>query len=80
MSQLSGGDKTSADASLKAILADATLPKGARAEAAYHLGALAAESGNNAEVSRLIAEIGKIDPTGVWAQRAAGLLAGKSQL
>jgi tetratricopeptide (TPR) repeat protein len=75
MSQLFSGDKTAAEAALKAIGADTNLPKGVRAEATYHLGSLAREAGNQTEVDRLVAEIGKIDPTGVWSQRATGLVA-----
>lgn len=80
MSQLNVGDKTAAETSFKAVGADTALPKGVRAEATYHLASLALEAGNAAEVSRLVAEIGKIDPTGVWAQRATTLLAGKPAL
>lgn len=80
MSQLGTGDKAAAEAALKAVSADAALPKGLRAEAAYHLAALAFEAGNAAEVSRLAAEIGKIDPAGVWSQRATALVAGRPGL
>jgi len=80
MSQLNAGDQAAADSALKAILADASLPNGPRVEAAYHLATLASEADNTTEVGRLVAELNKIDATSVWAQRAAGLLAGKSQL
>ncbi len=80
ISQLNAGDKAAAEATLKAIGADTALSKGNRAEATYHLASLALEAGNTAEVSRLAAEIGKIDPTSVWAQRATALMAGKASL
>ena len=80
ISQLNSGDKAAAEAALKAISAEAALTKGVRAEAAYHLAALAQEAGNAAEVSRLVAEIGKIDPAGIWSQRATMLVASPSAL
>ncbi len=80
MSQLNSGDKAAAEAGLKAISADAALTKGIRAEATYHLASLAQEAGNTAEVSRLVAEIGKIDPAGIWSQRATMLVASPSAL
>ena len=80
MSQLNAGDKAAAETALKAISADATLTKGVRAEAAYHLASLAQEAGNAAEVSRLVAEIGKIDPTGIWSQRATMLVVSQPAL
>jgi hypothetical protein len=76
MSQLNAGDKAGAEAALKAIGADAGLAKGVRAEATYYLAAQAHEAGNAAEVTRLAGEIGKIDPSGVWSQRATALLVG----
>jgi hypothetical protein len=80
MSQLLSGDKAAAEAALKAIGADAGLSKGLRAEATYHLASLALEAGNKAEVDRLVAELSKIDPTGVWAQRSTSLLVGRTGL
>jgi predicted negative regulator of RcsB-dependent stress response len=80
MSQLNSGEQAAAESALKAISADANLPRGARAEAAYHLATLAHEAGNAAEVGRLAAEINKIDATGVWAQRIASLLGPQAQL
>jgi tetratricopeptide (TPR) repeat protein len=80
MSQLLSGDKAAAEAALKAIGADAGLAKSLRAEATYHLASLALEAGNKAEVDRLVAELSKIDPTGVWAQRSTSLLVGRPGL
>lgn len=77
MSQLNSGDKAAGEAALKAIGADASLLNGTRAEAYYHLATLAHEAGNAAEVARLVAEINKIDGTGLWAERAATLQVSK---
>jgi predicted negative regulator of RcsB-dependent stress response len=74
MSQINNGDKVAGDAALKALGADATLLKDVRAEANYHLATLAYDAGNASEVSRLVTEIGKIDPASVWSQRATTLL------
>lgn len=80
MSQLYNGDKPAAETALKAISADTTLPKGLRAEATYHLATLAKEAGNTAEVDRLVAEIGKIEPASTWSQRATSLIVSKPTL
>jgi hypothetical protein len=77
MSQLYSGDKAAAETALKAISADASLTKAVRAEAGYHLASLALEAGNHAEVDRVVAEIGKIDPAGIWSQRATTLVVRK---
>jgi predicted negative regulator of RcsB-dependent stress response len=74
MSLLNGGDKAAGETALKAIGNDVTLPTSARVEADYHLATLALEAGNAAEVSRLVAETGKIDAGNVWSQRATALL------
>lgn len=76
ISQLNAGDKAAAETALKAIAADASLLKTARAEAMYHSATLAHEAGNTAEVGRLVGEIDKLDGTGLWAERAASLQAG----
>ena len=74
MSQLNGGDQAAGEAAFKAISADATVAKGARAEAAYHLASLAADAGKTDEVKKLADEVSKIDATSSWAQRATLLL------
>jgi predicted negative regulator of RcsB-dependent stress response len=74
MSLFNSGDKAAAETALKAIGNDVTLPTSARVEADYHLATLALEAGNAAEVSRLVAETGKIDAGNVWSQRATALL------
>lgn len=73
LSQLNSGDKSAGEAALKAIAADASLLSPARAEANYHLAAAAYEAGNQAEVTRLVAEINKLDNAGIWTERAAAL-------
>jgi predicted negative regulator of RcsB-dependent stress response len=80
ISILNSGDQSGAEAALKALVADASLLKAVRAEAAYHLATLADGAGNTTEVGRLVAEINKIDATGVWAQLATSLMSPKSQL
>jgi len=77
MSQLGNGDKAASETSFKAIAADTSLLKPARAEANYHLAALAYEAGNTAELDRLVGEITKLDTSGIWAERAASLQAAK---
>ncbi len=62
------------EAALKAIGADATRDKGARAEAVYQLTSLAAGAGKADEVKKLAEEVAKLDPTSTWAQRATLLL------
>ena len=74
ISQLNGGDPAAGEAALKAVGADATLAKGARAEATYHLTSLAAAAGRTDEVKKLADEVSKIDATSTWAQRATLLL------
>jgi hypothetical protein len=76
ISQVNGGDRAGGEASLKVLSADATLLKGVRAEATYHLATLAAEAGNADEVRKLVDQVSQIDATGPWSQRATVLLAG----
>lgn len=75
MSKLASGDRSGGEAALKALSADIALFKAVRAEATYHLAALAAEAGNTAEVTKLTEEISRIDASGVWAQRGLVLRA-----
>lgn len=74
VSQLNGGDRAAGEAALKAVGADATLDKGVRAEATYHLATFAADAGKADEVKKLADEVSKIDPLSTWAQRATLLL------
>lgn len=74
MSQLNNGDKAAGETAFKAIAADAGQLKNIRAEAVYHLATIAFDAGNATEVGRLVTELGQIDATGVWSQRATALL------
>lgn len=73
VSKLQATDRAGGESALKAIAADAALPKAVRAEATYHLASLALEAGNKAEAAKLAGEIAQIEPAGAWAQRAAAL-------
>ena len=66
------GKTSDGEAALKQLSADLTVAKGIRAEATYQLAAFAAEAGQTDEATKLIAQIGAIDPSGQWSQR--GLL------
>lgn len=74
MSQLNGGDQAAGETALKSIGADATLDKGVRAEATYHLAVFALDAGKADEVKKFAEEVSKIDPLSSWAQRATLLL------
>ncbi|MBA4137327.1 MAG: hypothetical protein C0518_08440 [Opitutus sp.] len=69
VSQLAAGDRTAAETGLKALSADATATAALRAEASYHLAALAHEAGKDEDAKKLIDEIAKLDANGLWAQR-----------
>lgn len=75
ISRAGAGDHNGAEAGLRAVQADASLPAAVRAEAAYHLATIAAEAGNRDEALKQLDEITKVDATGPWAQRGAGLRA-----
>lgn len=75
VSQAKAGDVTAGEAALRGVLADAALQKGVRAEAAYHLALLARDAGKPDEVKKLVDEVGKIDSTSSWFERATLLLA-----
>jgi hypothetical protein len=74
VSQINGGDQATGEAALKAISADQAVFKDIRAEATYHLAALAYEAGRTDDVKQLAEEITKIDLAGAWSQRATMLL------
>jgi predicted negative regulator of RcsB-dependent stress response len=73
ISQINAGDQAAGEAALKAVSADASLPTGLRAEAAYHLAALAADAGKTDDVKKYSEEVSKIDAASSWAQRATML-------
>ncbi|MDB6166253.1 MAG: hypothetical protein JWQ83_1393 [Lacunisphaera sp.] len=74
ISQLNGSDKTAGEAALQAIVADASLAAGVRAEAGYHLASLASEAGKSDEVRKLVEQVSRLDASGPWGQRATMLL------
>lgn len=73
MSRLAGGDKTGAENSLKAFLAEAAHPATIRAEVAYHLAEVQADLGKKDEALKSIEEISKIELTTEWARRGLAL-------
>lgn len=75
MSQLGDGDAASAQSALKALGADSAAATPVRAEATYHLAILAQDAGRADEAKALLEEVGRIEPMGLWAQRAFGLRA-----
>ena len=74
-SQLGSGDQAGGEAALKALGADPAVFKSARAEATYHLASLAAGAGRADEARKLAEQVGRIEESGPWAQRATILLA-----
>jgi predicted negative regulator of RcsB-dependent stress response len=78
MSQLASGDMNAGEAALKTLSADSAVEKVVRAEATYHLASLVQQAGREDEARKLAEEVGKIDATGLWAQRAYGILAALS--
>jgi len=74
VSNLNAGNRAAGETTLKAIAADTSLLKVTRAEAYYHLASLAAEASKADEVRKMVEELGKIDASGMWSQRATLLL------
>jgi predicted negative regulator of RcsB-dependent stress response len=70
MSQLAAGDKSAAETTLKALSADTKAVTSLRAEATYTLAVIAREAGKQEEARQLVDEVAKIEPMGLWAQRA----------
>lgn len=73
VSAVQAGAHAEGEAALKEIVADLSLDKLVRSEAAYHLASRAAEAKNNDEAIRLIEQCTVIDPEGHWADRASML-------
>ena len=78
VSLVESGDAPGGESALKAVGADQTLPKAVRAEATYHLAAIASEAGKTEDAKKLVDDVTKIDLGGPWAQRATMLLSGLS--
>lgn len=75
ISALEAGAAAEGTAALKQIVADLSLGKLVRSEAAYHLASLAVAAGDTAEAIRLVEQVASIDAQGPWADRAAALRA-----
>ena len=73
VSILGTGANAEGETALKQLVADLSLSKDIRSEAAYHLASLAAAAGNSAEAIRLIEQVLSIEAQGQWADRAAAL-------
>ncbi len=75
LAKVQAGKTAEATADLKQLVSDAAQPKGARAEAAYHLTSLAAEAANATDVQKYSDQLMQLDPAGPWTQRAMMLRA-----
>ena len=75
MARLQAGQMAEGETALKQLAGDGSLLKGIRVEAAYTLAALAADAGRTDELKTLVQQVRDIEPNGLWAQRAVGLLA-----
>jgi len=73
VSALQAGAAAEGEAALKQIVADNSLDKLVRSEAAFHQASQAAAAGNAAEALRLVEQVTSIDAQGEWAQRANAL-------
>jgi hypothetical protein len=70
MAQLQAGKTADGESGLKQLLANAAQPKGARAEAAYHLASLALTQHRNDDAKKFSDQVSQIDPASPWGQRA----------
>jgi TolA-binding protein len=70
LSKVMSGQASEGETKLKQIADDTNQPKIIRAEAAYHLGALALEAGRTEDATKQLDLVGTLDPTSNWAQRA----------
>ncbi len=68
--KIMSGQATEGETKLKQIADDTTLPKVIRAEAAYHLGALALDADRKDEALKQLDLVSTLDPTSSWAERA----------
>ena len=75
MSQLAAGDAAPAESALKALSADKDAPATLRAEATFHLATLARDAGRRDDAKQLLDEVSKLEPLGLWSQRAFALRA-----
>lgn len=75
LAKIQAGKAADATADLKQLAGDANQLKAVRAEAAYQLASLAADSGNVADVQKYVDQLNQIDPASAWARRAVALRA-----
>jgi tetratricopeptide (TPR) repeat protein len=71
IAQVLGGNRAAGTATLKALADDLTAPVPVRAEASYHLAALAAEAGDAAGLQGHLEQLTRVAPQSFWTQRAA---------
>ena len=71
MSKVLGGQSSDGETRLTQILNDTTQPAIARAEAAYHLGTLAANAGRADAAAKLYDQVATLAPKSLWADNAA---------
>ncbi|HTJ79979.1 MAG TPA: hypothetical protein VL357_13375 [Rariglobus sp.] len=72
---IQSGKTADGEVALKQLVADLSVAKALRAEAAYQLAALAADAGQTDEAAKFITQVEAIDPSGQWSQRATLLRA-----
>lgn len=75
LAKVGAGKTAEGVADLKQLVNDPSQFTTARAEAAYQLASIAADSGNSAEVQKYVEQLEQISPAGQWAYRARQLLA-----
>lgn len=75
IAKVQSGKASEGVAELKQLAGDAARPTAVRAEAAYHLASLGAESGDAAEVQKNTDLLIQIDPTSPWSERGMRLRA-----
>ncbi len=75
LAKVQAGKAAEATTELKQMADDANQVTAVRAEAAYHLTSLAADSGNAADVQKYATQLMQIDPSSMWSQRAMMLRA-----
>ena len=71
IADISAGQSTKGEDQLKRLAEDATQLKAVRTEAAYHLGVLHADASRTDDAMKFLDLVGAIDPSSMWAQRAA---------
>jgi hypothetical protein len=70
ISKVLGGQTADGEQKLKQVADDKNQPKNFRAEAAYHVGTIAAESGRTDEAIKFFDLAASVEPASLWAQRS----------